>query len=64
MVSYFLIDQFILNKIVGNERGYEYYDTSKVPTSAIIVTHACMSYNTKLFKIERSINYPSLTRAP
>jgi hypothetical protein len=37
-----------------------YLKSSCPGTSANIVVHASMSYNTNLFKTERSINYPCL----
>ena len=45
MISYFLIDQFILNKVKGNECEYEYSDTQwyVYDTSKNIVIHANMS---------------------
>jgi hypothetical protein len=44
-ISYFLIDQFILNKVKGNECEYGYSDTQwyVYDTSKNIVMHADMS---------------------
>jgi hypothetical protein len=45
MISYFLIDQFILSKVEGNECEYEYSDTKwyMYDTCKNIVIHADMS---------------------